>query len=197
MSNNRKNTFYIASIEETNVSNESQEAALEEFFNKKKLEKQPAPVTTNTTKGSYRPTEPQTLETPEVEEPVMKVPVQNIVPEKKNEYFVSPILGRQEMVESNTTATNQRSGTKRYADYRKKTTEEQETKYNPEQNEYGIYNTEQYLEILETGKVSERKPRPKKAPKKVEEVITEDTFEEEMIEPILKKRLKNQFLKKK
>ncbi len=187
MSNNRKNTFYIASIEETNVSNEKQEAALEDFFNKKKLERQKASETNS--RGSYRPTPSSEPKTPNNEEPVVETPVQNNKPEKKNEYFVSPILGRQEMVESNTTATNQRSGTKRYADYRKKSTEEQETKYNPEENEYGIYNTEQYLEILETGKVSERKPRPKKAPKKVEEVITEDTFEEEMIEPIFEEEI--------
>ena len=62
MSNNRKNTFYIASIEETNVSNEKQEAALEDFFNKKKLERQKASETNS--RGSYRPTPSSEPKTP-------------------------------------------------------------------------------------------------------------------------------------
>ena len=173
MSNNRKNTFYIASIEETNVSKEANDAAIEEFFNKKLSETKPVetPKPVNNPRTSYRP----------VQAPVKEVEVQTIetpvTTPKKNEYFVSPILGRQEMVESNTTATNQRSGTKRYNDYRKKTDEPKE-KVEKDYNEYGVYNTEQYLEILETGKVSERKPKPKK----VEPVIEEPIFEEEVVE---------------
>ena len=87
--------------------------------------------------------------------PVKEVEVQTIetpvTTPKKNEYFVSPILGRQEMVESNTTATNQRSGTKRYNDYRKKTDEPKE-KVEKDYNEYGVYNTEQYLENVKSAK---------------------------------------------
>lgn len=171
MSNNRKNTFYIASIEETNVTKEAHDAAIEEFFNKKLTETKPVeevkPI--NNPRTSYRP-----VPTPEkevyTEESSKEV-------SKKNEYFVSPILGRQEMAEFNTTATNQRSGTKRYDGYRKKT-EEVNEKYDPANNEYGVYNTEQYLEILETGKVSERKVKPKSAPKKVEPVKETEVYEE-------------------
>ena len=163
MSNNRKNTFYIASIEETNVSKEANDAAIEDFFNKKLSGQK----TLNNPRTNYRP----------VQEPVKEVETLKVetheVNTKKNEYFVSPILGRQEMVESNTTATNQRSGTKRYKDYRKKT-DESSNKY--DENEYGVYNTEQYLEILETGKVTDRKSKPK--PRKVESVIEEPIFEE-------------------
>ena len=173
MSNNRKNTFYIASIEETNVSKEANDAAIEEFFNKKLSETKPVetPKPVNNPRTSYRPVQAPVKE---AEVPTIETPVTT---SKKNEYFVSPILGRQEMVESNTTATNQRSGTKRYNDYRKKTDEPKE-KVEKDYNEYGVYNTEQYLEILETGKVSERKPKPKK----VEPVIEEPIFEEEVVE---------------
>ena len=160
MSNNRKNTFYIASIEEPNITKEENDASIEEFFNKKlsetKLIAKPNPRTT------YRPVkEPEELVQDET---------------KKSEYFVSPILGRQEMVEFNTTATNQRSGTKRYDGYRKKTEESKQDN----SNEYGVYNTEQYIEILETGKVSERKAKSK--PKKQESVQETLTYEEPYLE---------------
>ncbi len=175
MNNNRKNTFYIASIEETNVSKEANDAAIEEFFNKKLSETKPVetPKLVNNPRTSYRPVQAPVKE---VEVPTIET---SVTTSKKNEYFVSPILGRQEMVESNTTATNQRSGTKRYDDYRKKTDEPKEN-VEKDYNEYGVYNTEQYLEILETGKVSERKPKPK--PKKVEPVIEEPIFEEDIVE---------------
>lgn len=181
MSNNRKSTFYIASIEDTNITKEENDAAIEEFFNKKlagtKSVEEAVPVNNSTTnpRSSYRPVTP----------PEKEVYTKEIVQEtpKKSEYFVSPILGRQEMVEFNTTATNQRSGTKRYDDYRKKTTDNT-SKEKYDNNEYGVYNTEQYLEILETGKVSERKAKPKPAPKKIqpviEEVVDEPIYEEEI-----------------
>ena len=88
------------------------------------------------------------------------------------------------MVESNTTATNQRSGTKRYDSYRKKELpkpEEVKEKYGRNYNEYGVYDTDQYLEILETGRVSERKPRPVK---KTEPIVEEfDDEVEQVVKP--------------
>lgn len=181
MSNNRKNTFYIASIEETNITKEANDAAIEEFFNKKIVSKKPV----EEPKPIYRPVK-EPAEVPVEEMVETEEVVEEVETTKKSEYFVSPILGRQEMVEFNTTATNQRSGTKRYDGYRKKAVESKE-KNDQEYNEYGVYNTEQYLEILETGKVSERKSKPKtKKQEPIQETLMyeEPYLEEQLLEEV-------------
>lgn len=181
MSNNRKNTFYIASIEETNITKEANDAAIEEFFNKKIVSKKPV----EEPKPIYRPVK-EPVEVPVEEMVETEEVVEEVETTKKSEYFVSPILGRQEMVEFNTTATNQRSGTKRYDGYRKKAVESKE-KNDQEYNEYGVYNTEQYLEILETGKVSERKSKPKtKKQEPIQETLMyeEPYLEEQLLEEV-------------
>lgn len=160
MNNNRKNTFYIAHIEEStsNSSKEAHEQSIENFFNKKKNKKEVVVPETpvNNSKPVYKPVAaPVTMET-EPEELIISET--EPTPKKTGEFFVSPILGRQEVVESNTTAINQRSGTKRYDDYRKTPTQNSGQAYQG----YGVYNTEQYIEILETGKVTERKAKPVK-----------------------------------
>lgn len=195
MSSDRKKTFYIASIEQE--SNETQEAALERFFNKQKGVNSPIEevVEKKTSKrASYRPVkEPvnyeQDSEEMLIDEVLIKQPKSAPSEEtfSKQEYFVSPILGRQAMV-SDKIAENSKSGTKRYADYRKKTystPEEVKEKYGRNYNEYGVYDTEQYREILETGKVSARKPKNEQLEEKIvktkisKPVIEETIYSEE------------------
>lgn len=207
MSSDRKKTFYIASIEQE--SKETQEAALERFFNKQKVANTPIEEVEekkSSRRESYRPVrEPisyvQDNEEMQIEEMLVKQPKKN-EPKKvsvEQEYFVSPILGRQAMASDKVTE-NSKSGTKRYADYRKKTystPEEVKEKYGRNYNEYGVYDTEQYREILETGKVSARKPKSyqseeKLVKTKVSKPVVEDAgyieepiYEEEYSEPII------------
>lgn len=201
MSSNRKNTFYIASIEETNVSQEKHEAAIEEFFNKKNAKpvKDDKPIN-NPSRSNYRPVVEPTPQKEVVKDNYDVVDNYNTTTDvlgneeskKHGEYFVSPILGRREMVESNTTATNQRSGTKRYDSYRKKELpkpEEVKEKYGRNYNEYGVYDTDQYLEILETGRVSERKPRPVKKTEPIVEEFDDEVEQVVKVEKIVEERI--------
>ena len=193
MSNDRKKTFYIAQINDNALNDDesTQEKELEKLFNRRNRNKKDIVEIENTidnSKNTFRP----------VAEPVdemrlndiprhNQVVVEELVSDSKDKnYFVSPILGRHEDSEyvDNSRATN--TGTRRYDGYRKRTyttKEEAKAKYNRNYNEYGVYDTEQYLEILETGKVSDRKVQPKveSRPIKKEPVIEKKYIEEEII----------------
>lgn len=218
MSNDRKKTFYIASIEEE--SKETQEDALERFFNKQKNNNKEAEKVE--VKESYRPVREPLVYAEETEDmqldEIFINPNKTSKPKKTSnepEYFVSPILGRQIMAEDNI-AENSKTGVKRYADYRKKsyaTPEEAKEKYGRNFNEYGVYDTEQYREILETGKLSERKPKTYKSeepkiktrqpkvvieePVYIEESVYEEKYEETVVEEVKPKVVKKPNARKK
>lgn len=197
MSNERRKTFYIATIEEDTKNTETQEAALERFFTKKKTSTEivlPEHDKQKSTKNTYRPVKEPTnyqvedKEELQIDDILIKENPKPTVKSKSKDYFVSPILGRQ-VINDSSSAASQKNGKKRYEDYRKKnysTPDEIKEKYGRNYNEYGVYDTEQYREILETGKLSERKPKvhePKEKTivKKVEPVYEEPLYEDEPI----------------
>ncbi len=171
-----KKTFYIASIEENNQNTETQEEALGRFFDRRKntRNQQEEKVLDKT---NYRP----------VKEPTEDMHVDTIMQpkteaQKDSRYFVSPFMGRQEVVASEQYAKSN-SSTKRYDGYRKKTystPEEIKEKYGRNYDEYGIYDSEQYRELLETGKVSARKPKVKTVEEKPQ--VIEEVYEEPVVE---------------
>ncbi len=172
--NNRK-IFYIASIEEEKPNNDNHDEAINEFFDKR-------PKTTNSEpKGTFIPVE-EPAET--FEEP------RDLKPEKDPKYFVSPMLGKKE-INNDTETITQKSGTKRYDGYRKKsysTPEEVKERYGRNYSEYGVYDTEQYIEIMEKGTVSERKERtPRKVATKVETPKEPIQVEDVPVQPVVEK----------
>ena len=222
MSNDRKKTFYIAQINDTAMNDDEQiqEKELERIFNRRNRNKKDVVVDSPVIEevNTY-----QTNNTPQEEMKLSGIPQYNQVIEetprvepKERNYFVSPILGRQVENEHYDNSRGAKTGTRRYDGYRKKTyptQDEAKEKYNRNYNEYGVYDTEQYREILETGTVSDRKVQvvepviedtPKEqpvvrkpvAPKieyNTEEYIEEEVLEEEKPKPIKKPTTRKKF----
>ena len=194
MSNDRKKTFYIAQINDNALNDDEsvQEKELEKLFNRRNRNKKDIVEVENTieqTKPTFVP----------VPEPVEEMKLNDIprynqvieeekkVDSKDKNYFVSPILGRHEDSEYVDNSRGTSTGTRRYDGYRKRTyttKEEAKEKYNRNYNEYGVYDTEQYLEILETGKVSDRKVKQVEKTRVIEprRVIEEEIINDEIIE---------------
>ncbi len=188
MANDRRKTFYIASIDDRrDNTNEAQERDLNNFFNRQQTNKQNVDEMkvledTKRSRTNYRPVqEPVVEETVELQVDEVFSTRTVIEEPKRKESFVSPMLGRTTLNDEDNPAASLRSGTRRYDDYRKKTyptPEEAKEKYGRNYNEYGVYDTEQYLEFLEKGHISERKPKPVK-----KEVVKEIIQEVEPIKP--------------
>lgn len=221
MSNDRKKTFYIAQINDTamNDDEQTQEKELERIFNRRNRNKKDVVVDSPVIEevNTY-----QTNNTPQEEMKLSGIPQYNQVIEetprvepKERNYFVSPILGRQAENEHYDNSRGAKTGTRRYDGYRKKTyptQDEVKEKYNRNYNEYGVYDTEQYREILETGTVSDRKVQvvepaiedtPEEKPivrKPVAPKIeynTEEYIEEEVVEEVKPKPIKKPTTRKK
>ena len=221
MSNDRKKTFYIAQINDTtnNDDEKVQEQELEKIFNRRNRNKKDAVVESPVVEevNTY-PTNNDSQEEmklsgiPQYNQVIEETP--RVEPKGRN-YFVSPILGRQVENEHYDNSRGTKTGTRRYDGYRKKTyttQEEAREKYNRNYNEYGVYDTEQYLEILETGTVSDRKvqvaepvikevpkeqPVVKKAAAPQIEYNTEEYIEEEVIQEVKPKPIKKPTTRKK
>ena len=214
MSNDRKKTFYIAQINDTtnNDDEKVQEQELEKIFNRRNRNKKdvvvesPVVEEVNTYPTNNDSQEEMKLSgIPQYNQVIEETP--RVEPKGRN-YFVSPILGRQVENEHYDNSRGTKTGTRRYDGYRKKTyttQEEAREKYNRNYNEYGVYDTEQYLEILETGTVSDRKvqvaepvikevpkeqPVVKKAAAPKIEYNTEEYIEEEVIQEVKPKPIK-------
>lgn len=221
MSNDRKKTFYIAQINDiTNNDDEKvQEQELEKIFNRRNRNKKdvvvesPVVEEVNTYPTNNDSQEEMKLSgIPQYNQVIEETP--RVEPKGRN-YFVSPILGRQVENEHYDNSRGTKTGTRRYDGYRKKTyttQEEAREKYNRNYNEYGVYDTEQYLEILETGTVSDRKvqvaepvikevpkeqPVVKKAAAPKIEYNTEEYIEEEVIQEVKPKPIKKPTTRKK
>ena len=221
MSNDRKKTFYIAQIDDTtnNDDEKVQEQELEKIFNRRNRNKKdvvvesPVVEEVNTYPTNNDSQEEMKLSgIPQYNQVIEETP--RVEPKGRN-YFVSPILGRQAENEHYDNSRGTKTGTRRYDGYRKKTyttQEEAREKYNRNYNEYGVYDTEQYLEILETGTVSDRKvqvaepvikevpkeqPVVKKAAAPQIEYNTEEYIEEEVIQEVKPKPIKKPTTRKK
>ena len=221
MSNDRKKTFYIAQINDTtnNDDEKVQEQELEKIFNRRNRNKKdvvvesPVVEEVNTYPTNNDSQEEMKLSgIPQYNQVIEETP--RVEPKGRN-YFVSPILGRQVENEHYDNSRGTKTGTRRYDGYRKKTyttQEEAREKYNRNYNEYGVYDTEQYLEILETGTVSDRKvqvaePVIKEVPKEQPvvkktaapqiEYNTEEYIEEEVIQEVKPKPIKKPTTRKK
>lgn len=221
MSNDRKKTFYIAQIDDTamNDDEKTQEQELEKIFNRRNRNKKDAVVESqvieevNTYHANNAPQEEMRLSgIPQYNQVIEETP--RVEPKERN-YFVSPILGRQAENEHYDNSRGAKTGTRRYDGYRKKTyTNQDETKekYNRNYNEYGVYDTEQYREILETGTVSDRKVKvvepvrndtPKEQPVERKQVApkieynTEEYIEESVVEEVKPKPIKKPTTRKK
>ena len=221
MSNDRKKTFYIAQIDDTamNDDEKTQEQELEKIFNRRNRNKKDVVVESqvieevNTYHANNAPQEEMRLSgIPQYNQVIEETP--RVEPKERN-YFVSPILGRQAENEHYDNSRGAKTGTRRYDGYRKKTyTNQDETKekYNRNYNEYGVYDTEQYREILETGTVSDRKvkvvepvrnDKPKEQPVERKQVApkieynTEEYIEESVVEEVKPKPIKKPTTRKK
>ena len=221
MSNDRKKTFYIAQIDDTamNDDEKTQEQELEKIFNRRNRNKKDVVVESqvieevNTYHANNAPQEEMRLSgIPQYNQVIEETP--RVEPKERN-YFVSPILGRQAENEHYDNSRGAKTGTRRYDGYRKKTyTNQDETKekYNRNYNEYGVYDTEQYREILETGTVSDRKVKvvepvrndtPKEQPVERKQVApkieynTEEYIEERVVEEVKPKPIKKPTTRKK
>ena len=221
MSNDRKKTFYIAQINDTamNDDEKTQEQELEKIFNRRNRNKKDVVVESqvieevNTYHANNAPQEEMRLSgIPQYNQVIEETP--RVEPKERN-YFVSPILGRQAENEHYDNSRGAKTGTRRYDGYRKKTyTNQDETKekYNRNYNEYGVYDTEQYREILETGTVSDRKVKvvepvrndtPKEQPVERKQVApkieynTEEYIEESVVEEVKPKPIKKPTTRKK
>ena len=221
MSNDRKKTFYIAQINDTamNDDEKTQEQELEKIFNRRNRNKKDVVVESqvieevNTYHANNAPQEEMRLSgIPQYNQVIEETP--RVEPKERN-YFVSPILGRQAENEHYDNSRGAKTGTRRYDGYRKKTyTNQDETKekYNRNYNEYGVYDTEQYREILETGTVSDRKvkvvepvrnDKPKEQPVERKQVApkieynTEEYIEESVVEEVKPKPIKKPTTRKK
>lgn len=221
MSNDRKKTFYIAQIDDTamNDDEKTQEQELEKIFNRRNRNKKDVVVESqvieevNTYHANNAPQEEMRLSgIPQYNQVIEETP--RVEPKERN-YFVSPILGRQAENEHYDNSRGAKTGTRRYDGYRKKTyTNQDETKekYNRNYNEYGVYDTEQYREILETGTVSDRKVKvvepvrndtPKEQPVERKQVApkieynTEEYIEESVVEEVKPKPIKKPTTRKK
>lgn len=177
MSNDRRKTFYIAQINDmaTNDDESIQEKELEKIFNRRNRNKKDVveePVIEQENVAQNTISEPEEMKLtgiPQYNKVIEETPQAT---SKDKNYFVSPILGRQAENEYTDNSRGTKTGTRRYDGYRKRTLttqEEARAKYNRNYNEYGVYDTEQYLEILETGTVSDRKVHTE--PVSVEEVV--------------------------
>lgn len=221
MSNDRKKTFYIAQIDDTamNDDEKTQEQELEKIFNRRNRNKKDVVVESqvieevNAYHANNAPQEEMRLSgIPQYNQVIEETP--RVEPKERN-YFVSPILGRQAENEHYDNSRGAKTGTRRYDGYRKKTyTNQDETKekYNRNYNEYGVYDTEQYREILETGTVSDRKVKvvepvrndtPKEQPVERKQVApkieynTEEYIEESVVEEVKPKPIKKPTTRKK